>query len=184
MGAASRRPEAASLAETLARYRPLQYLTHPATLDGGDVLRVERSIFVGLSQRTNREAISQLSDILRPYGYEVQPIAVKGCLHLKSACSYLGNGMILINQSMVDAEPLRAFTLLDVPEEEPCGANALLIDEVIILPASFPRTRARLEKRGSWRQVRALDMSELQKAEAGVTCTSLIFKDEAETASA
>jgi dimethylargininase len=178
MGAASRRPEAASLAETLAPYRPLKFLREPATLDGGDVMRVERSIFVGLSQRTNREAVSQLSDILQPYGYEVTPVAVKNCLHLKSACSYLGDGIILINRSMIDAEPLRAFTWLDVPDEEPAGANALLIDEVVILPASFPRTRDRLEKRGCWRQVRALDLSELQKAEAGVTCTSLIFKDE------
>ncbi|MGH7938504.1 MAG: hypothetical protein ACRD5Z_03595, partial [Bryobacteraceae bacterium] len=113
-----------------------------------------------------------------------KPIAVKGCLHLKSACSYLGNGIILINQSMIDAESLRAFTLLDVPEEEPGGANALLIDEVVILPASFPQTRARLEKRRAWRQVRALDVSELQKAEAGVTCTSLIFKDESMATSA
>ena len=177
MGAASRRPEAASVAEALARFRPLQYLTPPATLDGGDVLRVERTLFVGLSHRTNQAAVAQLREILQPHGYRVEPIAVRGCLHLKSACSYLGNGTVLINQTMVDADPLRAFTLLDVPPEEPAGANALWIDEAVILPASFPRTRDLLEQRGSWRYVRTLDVSELQKAEAGVTCTSLIFRD-------
>ncbi len=176
MGALSRRPEAASLAETLAQYRPLKFLVEPATLDGGDVLHVERTIFVGLSRRTNREAISQLSDILRPYDYEVKPVAVRGCLHLKSACSYLGRGVVLLSQSMIDAEPLRDFELIDVPKEEAGGANALLIDEVVLMPASFPKTRSLLEERGSWRQVRTLDLSELQKAEAGVTCTSLIFQ--------
>jgi dimethylargininase len=82
-----------------------------------------------------------------------------------------------MNRSWIDAEPLSRFELLDVPEEEPAAANALLVNDVIIMPASFPRTRALLEKRGF--RVRTLDVSELQKAEAGVTCTSLIFDDRA-----
>ena len=176
MGAPSRRPEASSLAETLARYRPLKFLAQPATLDGGDVLRVGRSVFVGLSRRTNRDGVAQLSDLLRAYHYRVHAIEVKGCLHLKSACSYIGNNTILVNRSWIDAERLRGFALLDVPEKEPAAANALLLNNVVIMPASFPKTSALLEKRGF--RVRAIDVSELQKAEAGVTCTSLIFNDE------
>ena len=122
MGAPSRRPEAKSLAEALARYRPIKFLTEPATLDGGDVMRIDRSVFVGLSQRTNREGIAQLSDLLRVYGYQVEPVEVKGCLHLKSACSYIGNDTVLVNRSLIDAEPLRRFELLDVPDDEP-GAS-------------------------------------------------------------
>ena len=72
-------------------------------------------------------------------------------------------------------EPLSGFELLDVPEEEPAAANALLVNDVVIIPASFPKTRALLERRGF--QVRTIDVSELQKAEAGVTCTSLIFNE-------
>lgn len=188
MGAPSRRPEAKSLADALAHYRPLKFLVAPATLDGGDVLRVGRSVFVGLSRRTNREGIDQLRDLLEPYDYRVQPVEMRGCLHLKSACSYLGNKTLLVNRSWIDAEQFRGFELLDVPEEEPAAGNALLLDDVVIMPASFPKTRALLEKRGFespasppatlLRRVWTIDVSELQKAEAGVTCCSLIFKDE------
>ena len=177
MGAPSRRPEARSLAVALSRYRPIRELIEPATLEGGDVMRVGRSVFVGLSQRTNREGFGQLSEILRVYDYQLQAIDVGGCLHLKSACSYVGNNSILINRSLVDPEPFRGFELIDGADEEPAGANALLVNDVVIIPASFPKTRALLEQRGFC--VWTIDLSELQKAEAGVTCTSLIFKHEA-----
>jgi dimethylargininase len=177
MGAPSRCPESRSLAVALSRYRPIKQLVGPATLDGGDVVRVGRSVFVGLSQRTNREGFGQLRDILRPYDYQVQAVDVGGCLHLKSACSYIGSNSILINRSLVDPEQFRGFELIDVAAEEPAGANALLVNDVVIIAASFPKTRALLEQRGFC--VRTLDLSELQKAEAGVTCTSLIFNYEA-----
>jgi dimethylargininase len=180
MGAPSRRPEASSLADTLSRYRPIKFLVEPATLDGGDVLRAGRFVFVGLSQRTNRKACSQLSDLLGGYGYQVQAVEVRGCLHLKSACSYIGSDTMLVNRSWIDTERLRGFELLDVPDEEPAAANALLVEDVVIIPASFPKTRALLEGRGF--RVRTIDLSELQKAEAGVTCSSLIFNHEAQAA--
>ena len=176
MGALSRRPEARSLAEELAHYRPLKFLVEPATLDGGDVMRIGRLLFIGLSQRTNREGIAQLRDLLQPYGYQVQPVEVTGCLHLKSACSYIGNNTILVNRSLIDAERFGDFELIDVPNEEPAAANALLVEDVVIMSASFPKTRSLLEQRGF--RMRTIDMSELQKAEAGVTCTSLIFNTE------
>ena len=174
MGALSRRPEARSLAKVLARYRPLEFLAAPATFDGGDVLRIDRSLFVGLSRRTNRAGIERLSELLRPYGYQVHAIEVRGCLHLKSACSYIGHRTILVNRSWIDAERLQDFELIDVPEEESAAANALLLNDVVIIPKSFPKTRTLLESRGF--RVKAIDVSELQKAEAGVTCCSLILK--------
>ena len=176
MGAPSRRPEARSLVDTLSRYRLIKFLVEPATLDGGDVLSAGRFVFVGLSQRTNREGFCQLSNLLRTYGYQVQPVEVRSCLHLKSACSYIGNDTMLVNRSWIDAEQLRGFELIDVPDQEPAGANALSINDVVIIPASFPKTRALLEERGFC--IRTIDLSELQKAEAGVTCSSLIFNGE------
>lgn len=173
MGAASRRPEAESLAAALSGYRDLEFLHQPATLDGGDVMRVSRTLFVGRSRRTNREAVTQLNDILRPYDYEVKPVEVTGCLHLKSGCSYIGRNAVLVNRAWVDAEELRQFELIDVPPEEPNAANALLVNDAIVLPSSFPQTRALLDHRGFC--VRTIDVSELQKAESGVTCMSLIF---------
>jgi dimethylargininase len=81
----------------------------------------------------------------------------------------------LVNRSWIDAKPLSEYEPIDVPEDEPAAANALLVNGVVIMPSSFPKTRALLERRGC--QVRTIDVSELQKAEAGVTCTSLIFDD-------
>jgi N-dimethylarginine dimethylaminohydrolase len=97
---------------------------------------------------TNRDGIAQLSDLLGSYDYQVQPVEVRGCLHLKSACSYVGRDTMLVNRSWIEAEPLRAFELIDVPDEEPAAANALLVKDVVIIPASFPKTRALLEERG------------------------------------
>ena len=173
MGTPSRRPEVRSIADALSGYLPLKFLSEPATLDGGDVLRIGRRVFAGLSERTNREGVSQLRDVLGAFDYEVQPVEVRGCLHLKSACSYIGNDTILVNRSWIDGERFRRFQLLDVPDEESAAANALLIKNVVIIPASFPKTRALLEERGF--RVRTIDLSELQKAEAGVTCGSLIL---------
>ncbi len=175
MGAPSRRPETKCVAEALRPYRPFRFLTEPATLDGGDVVRIGHSVFVGLSRRTNREGFAQLHDLLRPFAYDVQSVHLDGCLHLKSACSYIGRETILVNRFWIDGERLGEYELLDVPEDEPAAANALLLGDVVIIPASFPKTAALLEERNF--SVRILDVSELQKAEAGLTCCSLIFDD-------
>ena len=173
MGAASRRPETVSLAAALRDYRVLRYLEPPATLDGGDVLRVRRSVFVGLSSRTNREGVAQLDAHLAPFGYQVRAVEMTGCLHLKSACTYIGANTLLINRAWVDADAFAEFDFLDVPAGEPGAANALLVGETVVMPSAFPQTIALLEGRGF--KVRAVDVSELQKAEGGVTCKSLIF---------
>ena len=173
MGAPSRQPETVSLADRLSNYRPLKFITEPGTLDGGDVLRVDRKLFVGLSRRTNAAGIAQLRRLLLDYDYQVESIAVHGCLHLKSACSYLGDDHVLVHRSWIDSAPLRQFQLLDVPEDEPEAANALPVADTVILPASFPKTRLLLEEQGF--RTQPIDVSELQKAEAGVSCCSLIF---------
>ena len=152
------------------------FCVEPGTLDGGDVMRIDRLIFVGLSQRTNRAGDRSIERLLRPYGYDVEAMKSQSCLHLKSGCSYIGNNTILINRSLIDAEPLRGFEFIDVPAEEPDAANALLVSDIVIIPASFPKTRALLEQKGF--RVRTIDLSELQKAEAGITCTSSIFNSE------
>lgn len=175
MGAPSRRVEVESIARALEPYRSLKFFVQPARLDGGDVLRIGRRVFVGLSRRSNKDGLVQLRYFLRPHGYDVQPIAVERCLHLKSACSDIGDGTLLINRSWVDARKLSEFNLIDVPEEEPDAANALRVEDTVIISARFPKTRDRLERKGF--RVRPIDLSELQKAEAGVTCTSLIFND-------
>ncbi len=174
MGAASRRHEGESLAAALSVFRPLRWIQEPATLEGGDVLRIGRRIFVGASARTNAAGIDQFRRELAPFGYTVEAVEVRRCLHLKSAVTFLGDGVILINRSLIDAEPLREYRMVDVAASEPWAANTLTLGGVVLIPAAYPETAAILEREGF--QVRTIDISELMKAEAGLTCSSLIFE--------
>jgi len=172
-GAASRRPEAASLAKVLERYRPLRWIAEPGTLEGGDVMRADRTLFVGTSARSNAAGIEQLAGLLRPFGYDVKAAGLRGCLHLKSACTYLGAGRVLVNREWADSAALADYALVDVAPDEPEAANVLVIGDSAIVAACFPATAAILERLGF--RVKLLDNSELMKAEAGMTCSSLIF---------
>lgn len=174
LGTETRRKEAASLAAALERYRTLAYLKLPGTLEGGDVLRIGKKIFVGLTKRTNAEGIRQLAVIVEKYGYDVTVIPVTGCLHLKSAVTYLGRNTLLANRAWFDAKRVEAYQWIDVDPAEPHAANALAISGAVIFPASFPKTREKIEAAGF--HVRTLDISELQKAESGLTCSSLLFE--------
>ena len=174
LGTPTRRAEAASLAQALSPFRKLEYVKSPGMLEGGDVLRIGRQLFVGLSRRTNKEGIRQLKAILEPRGYEVVGVPVRGCLHLKSAVTYLGRNTLLANREWFDVRAFDGYDFVDVAAEEAHAGNALALGDTVIFPASFPRTRARLEERGFC--VTPLDISELQKAESGLTCSSLLFE--------
>ena len=173
LGTESRRPEAASLAAALCKFRKLAHVTLPGTLEGGDILRIARRLFIGLTKRSNAEGIRQLAAILAPYDYEVVSVPVTGCLHLKSAVTFLGTETLLANRAWFDPATLSGYPWIEVDSTEPHAANALALGDTVIFPASFPRTRAHIEAAGF--HVTSLDISELQKAESGLTCSSLIF---------
>lgn len=166
-GAASRRGETRVVAAELEKHRPLVHIEAPATLDGGDVLVTDDRIYVGLSERTNEAAIGQLRYHTRR---EVIPVAVRGCLHLKTAVTRVAKDALLIQREWTDASAFAGWTLIDV--EEPFGANALRVRDVVVYPAAFPRTRAKLEAQGI--DVRTVRSDELAKAEGGVTCCALL----------
>jgi dimethylargininase len=170
-GVASRRSEGESLARALAKYRELRHVVEPATLEGGDVMRIGKTLYVGYSRRTNIAGIQQLATMLHPLGYFVVPVEVRGCLHLKTACTYVGENTLLANRAWIDPDAFCSLKFLDVPEAR--GANALRIGETVVIPAAFPRTSELLERSGF--RVRRIDNSEMLKAEAGVTCSSLLF---------
>jgi dimethylargininase len=172
-GAESRRREGESLAAALTQFRPLRWMQAPATLEGGDVMRAGKTLYVGASARTNSAGIAQLAAELRPYGYSVKAVEVRGCLHLKSGCCYLGEGIALANREWADTAALEGMRILDVAPDEPWAANVLTIGSVALMPAGFPATVEIVERAG-WK-VLTVDISELRKAEAGVTCSSLIF---------
>jgi len=173
-GAESRRAEVESIAEALAPYRKLARIEPPGTLDGGDVLQVGKRVFVGLSRRTNQAAIEQMRALLPVYGYSVESVPVERCLHLKSAVSQVAENTLLMNPAWVERSAFRGLELIEVDAEEPFAANALLVKGVVVYPAAYERTRQRLAARGLG--VITVEVSELAKAEGGVTCCSLILK--------
>jgi dimethylargininase len=174
MGCESRRGERESLAAAIAPFRPLIRMRDPAKLEGGDVMRVGRQLFVGLSVRTNAAGVAQLAGDLAPYGYGVHAVELRGCLHLKSACCCIGDDCVLVNREWVDTAGFAHYRLIDVAESEPGAANALRVGETIVMPNAYPETAGLLRQEGF--RVVELEMTELMKAESGVTCSSLVFE--------
>lgn len=172
-GAASRRTEGAAVAAALRQYRLLLAIEAPGTLDGGDILRVGKAIFVGQSARSNAAAVEQLRALLAPHGYRVESVPMRDCLHLKSAVTAVAQDTLLINPQWVSPDAFAGFRLIEVDPTEPHAANALRIGDTLVYPACFPRTQARLQAVGLC--VHSVDVSELQKAEGAVTCCSLVF---------
>lgn len=167
-GAPSRRGETAAVAEVLARFRPLAHIEAPATIDGGDVLVLDDRIYVGLSTRTNEEALAQLTWLTR---LEVIGVPMDRALHLKTAITRVGERTLLVNREWIDVAPFAGWELIDVDSSEPFGANALLVGETIVHGEAFVRTRAKLLERGF--AVCSVPADELAKAEGGVTCSAL-----------
>ena len=174
LGTETRRKEAPSLAAALEKYRTLALIKLPGALEGGDVLRIGKKIFVGLTNRTNAEGIRQLAVIVERFGYSVTVIPVTGCLHLKSAVTYLGRNTLLANRAWFEPKRFQGYEWIDVDAGEAHAANALAISDAVVFPASFSKTRQQIEAAGF--HVRPLDISELQKAESGLTCSSLLFE--------
>ncbi len=174
-GADSRRPETQSIVRALEPLTKYVQLREPATLDGGDVLVLGKRIYIGLSTRSNQEAIDQLNVLLQQYGYCARGVQMHDCLHLKSAVTRADGRTLLINTNWVDTHHFKSFRWIEVDPSEPFAANCLPVGDSLIIPTAFPRTQAKLEEAGF--KVAAIDVSELAKAEGAVTCCSLILSD-------
>jgi dimethylargininase len=173
-GAESRRREAELIEPVLAPYRKILHIEAPARVDGGDLLRVGRDIYIGLSTRSDTNAAEQLQALLQPFGYDVHVVEVNGCLHLKSAVTQVTPDTLLINPDWVDKKVFSGVKFIEIDASEPYAANAVLIGNAIIYPAAFPKTGERLEAAGI--PVVHVEADELAKAEGAVTCCSLLLK--------
>lgn len=173
-GARSRRAEGPSVAAALAGFRALRAIEAPGTLDGGDVLRIGRRLFVGLGARSNADGIAQLAALLQEFNYQVQAVPTRDCLHLKSAVTQLGDDLVLLQPAWVDAGVFAQYRIIRVDPAEPHAANVLRIGGSVLMPAGFPRTLQRVLDAGVAATI--VDVSELQKAEGAVTCCSLVFE--------
>ncbi len=175
-GAPSRRAEGARVADALSPFRPLLHIDAPGMLDGGDVLRIDRDVFVGRSQRSNDAGIAQLRTLLAPFGYTVHAVQTRDCLHLKSAVTQVAERTVLLQSAWVDRAAFDVYDVVEIDPGEPHAANVLRIGETLLMPSCFPRTHQRLEVAGL--RVVVVDVSELQKAEGAVTCCSILFAAE------
>jgi len=172
-GADSRKPETESIIRALSPHIELLYIREPATLDGGDVLVAGKKIFVGISTRSNQDAIDQLNELLKEDGYTVVGVQLHDCLHLKSAVTRVDDNTLLINTNWVDTDHFEDYELIEVDPSEPYAANCLPIGDSIIYPTAFPKTDAKLKAHG-YKTVN-VEVDELAKAEGAVTCCSLIL---------
>ncbi len=174
-GAPSRRAEIDDVVAALRPLRRLAFIEPPGTLDGGDVLVLGKRIFVGRSGRTNAAAIAQLRAHAAPCGYDVQAVDVTGCLHLKTAATAVADGTVLVNPAWVDPSRFNGLDTIAIDPAEPFAANVVRVGGALIHAEAFARTRDILERRGL--RVHPVPADELAKAEAGVSCCSIIVQD-------
>lgn len=172
----SRRGERTAVEAALTSFRSLIRLPEDAFLEGGDVLRIGRTLFVGLSGRTDEAGVRAMRAAVESHGYSVVPIRVTGCLHLKTAACAVDERTVLVNKMWVDTKPFDGLQLVNVPAAEPFGANVLRLPGAVVVSTAFPETAEII--RGLGHRVVTVDVSELHKAESGVTCMSLVFADQ------
>jgi dimethylargininase len=173
MGAERRRGELAGIESELRKHRELLHIEGLAIIEGGDVLRVGRFLLVGVSSRTDSAGVRAFEKIVRAYGYRVLSVPVRQCLHLKTACTALPDGSLLLNPCWLDVQSLPGFEKVPVSESEPWAANTLTVGSTVCIAAEHVQTADLIRQRGF--PVRTVHLSEFMKAEGGVTCLSLLI---------
>jgi dimethylargininase len=172
-GAPSRRGETDAVAAALAKLLPCATIDEPATLDGGDCLRLGARVYVGRSARSNDDGIAQLAEVLGPRGVTVIPVPMPpGMLHLKTVCSPLDDTRVLLAEGTIPAADLPGAVPVFVPAAETAAANCVAVGDAALVAAGFPAARAAVERAG----LRAIevDTSELRKADGALTCLSIV----------
>ncbi|SCY13249.1 dimethylargininase [Desulfoluna spongiiphila] len=172
-GADARKGEEVTIEKALTAHRPIEKITAPGTVDGGDILMVGRHFFIGVSDRTNDEGAAQLGAIVTRHGYTWSAVPVAAGLHFKSSVNYVGKNTLLVTETFQDRSELEGYTLLVLDPEEEYAGNTLLINDTLIMPKGYPKTRAKLEALEL--PIVEIDTSETRKMDGGLTCLSLRF---------
>jgi dimethylargininase len=172
-GAKARQGEEDTIAPVLIQYRQTVHVQPPATLDGGDVLMVGNHFFIGISQRTNAEGAKHLGQILEAYGNTWQTIPVQAGLHLKSSINYLGNNTLIVTKDLANKAEFERYDKIVVDDTEAYAANTLWVNDRLLIPKGFPKTKQKLAPLGL--DIIELDMSEARKMDGGLTCWSIRF---------
>lgn len=173
-GAASRRGEKDAIAACLKPFRRLLFIESPGTLDGGDILRVERKFYVGVSERTNEEGAAQFDRIVSEFGYSTVLVPLGAMLHLKSGVAYIGQNRIIAVPELAAGKLFSSFEIIETAPGEEYAANCLRVDEsTLIIARGHPSLRGSLGRLGY--TIAELGMSEFRKMDGGLTCLSLLF---------
>jgi dimethylargininase len=174
-GAPSRQGEVDAVAAALATQPGLEVarLSAPATLDGGDCMRVARTIYVGRSARTNAAGVAQLAELMAPRGVAVVPVELPASvLHLKCVVSPLSDTRILLAEGSLPAASFPGVEIVWVPAGEAYAANAVAVGGRALVAEGFPRARAAIERAGF--EVTAIANGEFRKADGSLTCLSIL----------
>lgn len=172
-GADARKGEEVSIEEALAAHRPIERICAPGTVDGGDILMVGRHFFIGVSDRTNAEGAAQLGAIVEKHGYTWTTVPVSAGLHFKSSVNHVGKNTLLVTEDFKDRKELEGYTRIVLDADEAYAGNTLLINDTLIMPKGYPKTRAKLNELGL--TIVELETSETRKMDGGLTCLSLRF---------
>ena len=175
-GAPSRGGEAESIEPAIRSFYGDRVcsLSEGALVDGGDILVTEREILIGLSDRTNSYGINEITEIVRPWGYAVRAVDIPyGVLHLKTECATLGSDKLLSTRRLAESGIFDAYEKILVADGEEAAANALRVNDIVLLADGYPETANTLARSGF--AVRRLDISEARKLDGGLSCMSLRF---------
>ena len=177
-GAPSRAGEVANIRRVLGNfYATLSMIQPPGTLDGGDVCEAGNHFFIGISERTNEAGARQLADLFRQHGYSSSAVDIRdvnGLLHLKSGIAFLGDNRLVVIETLAVRKEFACYDLVRVHSDEEYAANCVRVNDNVLVAAGFPKLEARLRELGY--KTIALDMSEFQKMDGGLSCLSLRFQ--------
>lgn len=172
MSVKSRANEVNEVAKVFGDIMETHFLVPPAFMDGGDVIKVEDKILVGLSTRTNLHAVVQLRTILGP-NTRVVPVKIRNVLHLKSACTYIGKKCAILSKGFFNVKVLQGYKKIFVPKVEAYSADCLAVNDTVLIAKGYPKAKKLVAKEGF--AVKELEMSEFKKGGGALTCLSIIW---------
>jgi len=173
LGAPSRQGEESTVADALAPFARIERMTAPATLDGGDCMRVGKRWYVGQSARTNAAGIAKVRAVFEPLGFEIDEVPLNNVLHLKCVCSPLGDNCILLAHGSLPRHTFRGVEVVEIPEDETYAANCVRVHDTVLVSRGFPNAATALKAAGF--TVLPLEMSEIKKADGSLTCLSILL---------
>jgi dimethylargininase len=173
-GAKSRTEETHAMVDVVAKfYDKVEHITKPGTIEAGDIMMVGSHYYIGLSERTNAQGAKQMISILEKYGMSGSVVTMSEVLHLKTGLGYLEDGNLLACGEFLTKPEFAKYTLIEVPQEEAYAANSVWINDTVLTPKGFAKTKALIENAGY--KVIEVDVSEFQKIDGGLSCLSLRF---------